>query len=328
MSIFLTRSSVPVSAGGGDNDGLIVTDYANYDPDDAIIQSFDVNSTLPNWGNTGGAVLSFANETWWNGASVPVCTMRPPTAEQNSSGLGHFEVWKNATKAVRQINLRWETLFSDLYCDDATQLSKLVIMRTYTQFQAVPTVPAQRPMLFTQHPAIDNSPVPTVDDALIFCPANNTLRLFSSSNITPAPTTDDGDGDPGFFPSMRQPAYLRATAGTDPAGNPIYAASEHICIEMRVNLMATADEPFGVIAMRVYFRNGTFIERASAWTWDSSWTVDTNYFEAIEQFGGGYYNNANSGAANLWSKVGRRFTIACNYQPTVGRAWIGKPTGF
>lgn len=330
MGIPILRSSA--AGGGSDNDGLVVSDYANYDPDDATIQSFDVNSTLPSWGTTNGASMTFANETWWNGASVPVCTLLPPTSAESSSGFGHFDVWKSATKQVRQANLRWEARVSDAFCDDASQLPKLVIMRTYTQFQAEPSVAAQRPMMFLQHPSIDNSPSPAVDDALIFCPAANTLRVWSSSDLTPAPDAADrvasGDTDPGTFPQMRQPVYIRATSGTDPSGNPIYDADEYVCIEMRVNVMATTDEPNGVIAMRLYFRDGRVITRACAWTWDDSWTVDTNYIEAIEQFGGGYYNNANSGAANLWTKVGRRITVATNYQPTVGRAWIGPPTGF
>jgi hypothetical protein len=322
------RSAAEAVGGGSDNDGLVVSDFANYDPDDAQVISLDVNATLPSWGTHNGATMSFANETWWNGASVPVCTLRPPTLDESSSGFGQIDVWKSATKEVRQTNLRWETRFSDLFCDDASQLPKLVIMRTYTQFQAVPSVGAQRPMMFLQHPAIDNSPIPTVDDALIFCPACNTLRVWSSTNVTPAPTAADEDGDPTWFPSMRQPVYIRATSGTDPSGNPIYATSEYLCIEMRVNVMATAGEPNGVIAMRVYFRDGTVIERACAWNWDATWTVDTNYIETVEQFGGGYYNNANSGATDLHSKVGRRITIATNYQPTVGRAWLGPPTGF
>jgi hypothetical protein len=331
MSILVLRSSV--AAGDvGDNDGLVVSDFANYDPDDATVISLDVNSTIDSWTNNAGSSMSFADETWWSGASVPVCTLRPPTTEQSSSGFGQIDVWKGAEKEVRQTNLRWETRFSDVFCDDASQLPKLVIMRTYTQLQAIPSVEAERPMLFLQHPAIDNSPIPAVDDALIFCPAANTLRVWSSTNLTPAPTAADriaaGETNPGTFPDHRQPVYIRATAGTDPSGNPIYATSEYVCIEMRVNVMATASEPNGVIAMRVYFRDGTVIERACAWTWDDTWTVDTNYIETIEQFGGGYYNAANSGASDLYTKIGRRITIATNYQPTTGRAWLGPPTGF
>lgn len=308
----------------GLNDGLVVTNYANYNPAAAIIQSLEVNSTLPNWGNHNGAVLTFTRKPWWNGNDVPVCVMRPPTIEQSSSGIGHFDLWNNGTRAVHQLNLRIEALFSDLFCNDTTQLPKYVIIRTYSQLQPVPSVGAHRPMIFLQHPAIDNSPNPPVNNALIFCPANNTLRFFSSSNAIPAPTSAGGDGDPGFFPSMRQPVYLRAAAGSDPAGNPIYAASEHVCLELRVNTQPTADEPNGVIGLRLYFRNKPTVERASAWTWDNSWPLG-NYIEAVEQLGGGYYNNANSGAAGITTEVGRRIGVATNYQPTIGRAWLGAP---
>ena len=110
--------SIPVTASaGGENDGLIVTDYANFDPDAAQIISVDVNSTLPNMNGFNGGIVTFETASWWNG-STGVCRMRPPTTGNSRSGLGGlatgWPLWKNATKAIRQLNLRIEAKFSDL----------------------------------------------------------------------------------------------------------------------------------------------------------------------------------------------------------------------
>lgn len=325
MGILVTRSSASVGAGG--NDGLVVSDYANYDPDAAQIISLDVNNTIPNWGTAGGASITFANESWWNGTE-PVATMFPPTTGDQASGFGSIPFWKSATKAVRQLNFRIEFRASDAFCADTTEMPKFFIFRSARTLNISAPVD-DRPMSFWIHGNYDAS---LAANTICLCPAIGTLRMHSSTNIVPAANyqdrIDSGNTDPGTSQTMAQPFYIRATSGTDGSGNPILAASEIICIEYRINVMATADEPDGVVGYRVYRRNGAVYERCCAWNWDQNYLVDTNYIYDIDTMGGGYFNLANSGAADIWTKIGRRMTMAFNLQPTVGRSWIGPPTGF
>jgi hypothetical protein len=329
MGVLIVRSSVTAGGGGGeDNDGLVVSDYDNYDPDDAQIISLDVNDTIPNWGVNGGANITFADETWWNG-TAPVATMFPPTNGDQASGFGAIDFWKSGTKAVRQLNFRIEFRVSDLFCAESSNYPKFFIFRCAEALNPSSEL-NHRPMIFIAHGNQDASL--GAANAITFAPAIGTLRMFSSTNITPAPNTADrvasGDDNPGTFCTIAQPLYVAASASTDSSGNPIIDADEYLCMEIRLQMMSTDDEPDGFVGYRLHRRNGTFVERGCSLTWDEAYPVDTLYIADIDCMGGGYYNNANSGSASLWTKAGRRFTMAFNYQPTAGRAWVGPPTGF
>lgn len=330
IRILRSRSSVPVVSSGS-NDGLIVSDYANFDPDNSDFQSLVINSTLPNWGTTAGSAITFANETWWNGASVPVATMFPPTSE-SASGLGALPFWKNGTKAVRQLNFRIEFRVSDLFCAEATGYPKFFIFRCATTLNPAAALD-YRPMIFIAHGNQDASL--GAANAINFSPAIGTLRMFSSTNMVPAPDSiaringaGGDDTDPGTHCIMAQPLYVAPSAGTDSGGNPIIDADEYLCMEIRLQMMSTTDEPNGFVGFRLHRRNGTYIERGCALTWDDTYPVGTLYIADIDCAGGGYYNLGNSGSASLWTKAGRSLGMGFNYQPTVGRAWKGVPTGF
>lgn len=329
-----TASATTQSSSSGDaNDGLIVTNYANYDPDAAQIMSLDVNSTLPNMNGFNGGIVTFETASWWNG-SAGVCRMRPPTVGDSRSGLGGlttgWPLWKGATKAVRQLNFRTEVMFSDAFCTAGVGYPKYYIFQIYPTLTSSPQDETKRPMFFIENGSSWASPA--VPNSLVFAPAMGTLMMHSSSNIVPAADAADriasGNSDPGTFGTVRQPFYIRATAGTDTGGNPIIPTSEIICLEVRLQMMSSADEPGGLAGFRVYRRNGQVFERCCALGWDDTYLVNTYYIAGIDSFGGGYYNNANASSASLWTMVGRRITIGFNYQPTVGRAWIGPPQGF
>lgn len=333
MSFLILRSSA-AAGGGGDNDGLIVTDYANYDPDAAQIMSLDVNSTLPNMDGFNGGIVTFESQAWWNGGSVGVCRMRPPTTGNTRSGLGGqltgWPLWKNATKSIRQLNFRVEQLFSDLFCQNGTQYPKYFIFQIYPELSETPSDETKRPMIFIENGS--SWADPAVANTLVFAPAIGTLMMHSSTNIVPAADADariaSGNDDPGTFGTVTQPFYIRTTSGTDSVGNPIIPTSEVICMEVRLQMMSTAGEPGGIVGWRVYRRNGEVFERCCALDWDDTYAPDTYYIAGIDSFGGGYYNNGQTSDPDLWSMVGRRITIGFNYEPTVGRAWIGPPTGF
>jgi hypothetical protein len=328
MSILILRSSVAAGGGGADNDGLVVSDYANYDPDAAQIISLDVNSTIPNWGTNGGANITYATETWWNG-TAPVATLFPPTVDDQASGFGAIPFWKSATKAVRQLNFRIEFRVSDLFCSESSNYPKFFIFRCAN---ALDTGASQnfRPMIFIAHGNQDADL--GAPNSICFSPAIGTLRMYSSTNIVPAANAADriasGDTDPGTFAIMAQPVYVAASSGTATGGKPIIDADEYLCMEIRLQMMSTTDEPDGFVGFRLTRQNGQVYERGCSITWDDTYPVDTLYIVDIDNCGGGYYNLANSGSASLSVKNGRRFTIGFNVQPTVGRAWMGPPTGF
>lgn len=311
------------------NDGLIVSNYASYDPDAAQVISLDVNSTIPNWGTYGGGNITYANESWWNG-TAPVAKMFPPTIADAGSGFGSIDFWKNASKVVRQMNIRWEYQLSSAFCANSVNHPKFIIVRSYANFNTGDQ-PSYRPMMFLENMQESGNPTIDIDDTLFLCVAQNTFRMFSSTNIVPGPTTadivDGGPTGPATYCSMRQPFYHAATSGADGVGNPILPVSEIVCLEMRINTQATTDEPNGVVAFRLYRRNGQTFERGIAWTYHPGYPMET-YIADIDMFGGGYFNGANPSDPNLWSKMGRRITLGFNYQPLVGRAWIGPPTGF
>lgn len=327
------RSSAAGGGGGSGNDGLIVTDYANFDPDAAQIISVDVNSTLPNMNGFNGGIVTFETASWWNG-STGVCRMRPPTTGNTRSGLGDqttaWPLWKNATKEIRQFNIRIEAMFSDLFCQNTTQYPKYFIFQIYPELSTTPSDESKRPMFFIVNGS--GWADPAVANSLVFAPALGTLMMHSSTNITPAVDAADriasGDDDPGSFGTVTQPFYIRTTSGTDSVGNPIIPNSEIICMEIRLQMMSTAGESGGIVGFKVYRRNGQSFERCCALGWDDTYLPDTYYIAGIDSFGGGYYNNGQTSDPDLWSMVGRRITHAFNYQPTVGRAWIGPPTGF
>lgn len=327
LGTYSATATATTATGSDGNDGLVVSNYAAYDPDAASIISLDINNTIPNWGSNGGASMSFANESWWNG-TAPVCTLRPPTINDQNSGFGAIPFWKNGTKIVRQLNVRWEWHCSPIFCQNVRNYPKFIILRAYPELNGSTSTTPTRPMLQMEN-FIESGTAIDLQDTVAMSITQDTFRMFSSTNITPAPTrAQDNGSDPTTAPATRQPVYFSATAGVDGAGNPILATTEIVTIEMRINVMPTSDEPNGVNAFRISRRNGQVFERACAWTWAPSKTVGTHYIADLDSMGGGYYNNANANDPNLWTKMGRRLTLGFNLQPTVGRYWMGPAQGF
>lgn len=328
LGSFSSLASATTASSSDGNDGLVVSNYSSYDPDAASIISLDINNTIPNWGSNGGSSISFANEAWWNG-TAPVATMRPPTIGDSASGFGAIPFWKNATKAVRQLNIRGEWQCSPIFPQNSRNYPKFIIVRTYSQLNPNPSVGADRPMIQMENFLEADSAAIHLQDTIAWSITQGTFRMFSATNIIPGPTSSQIDQSTvATYANSRQPFYIRATSGVDGGGNPILATTEIICFEMRINVMGTVDEPNGIIAYRVYRRNGQVFERGCAWTYQAGKTINTNYIADIDNMGGGYYNVANDGDPNLWTKMGRRLTLGFNLEPTIGRYWMGPPQGF
>lgn len=319
-------STTAAGGGGSGNDGFIVTNGSTYNATTAQIQSIDINSNLP-VALSSGASVNYATESWWNGTTT-VGTFTPPTGNDAYAGFSNISFWNNATNVVRQVNVRWEFKLSDADLLNSAALPKWLIIDTYRELSTGETVLKDRPMLYLAHMTEADNAGNRIDNALTAVPAQGTVRCFLSSNVTPAPTADSGNCT--GYQNQRQQWQVRATAGTDGSGNPIVDNDEYMVVEMRVNVMGTTDEPNGVIAMRIYRQNGTVFERATAWTntpndQGERPLINTNYIARIDVGGGGYYNLGSTGQA---VKIGRRLTLATNYQPTTGRAWLGPPEGF
>jgi hypothetical protein len=317
------------------NDGITV-DWADFDPDLGEIISINVNGTLPTYMTSGAQSTVFPSRTWWGG-NTGVLRLFPPTGQDAYAGFGSIPLWNNATKVIRQLNVRWEFLLSDLHLlggleqEYGTGLPKWILIDSSRLLSTAEDVLVDRAMLFLAHMNEADSPANRIIDALTAVPAMDTVRAFQSTNITPAPTF----GTPGVtgYQNQRQQWQIRATAGTDGSGNPIYDNDEYMVVECRVNVMGTADEPNGVVAMRISPRSGPRFERATAWTNTPNDTgerplINTNFISRIDVGGGGYYNLGNPHNANLYTDIGRKLTIGINYQPLVGRAWIGEPTNY
>lgn len=330
-SIYSNIVEGTTGSGGVDNDGLVVSNFANFDPDAASIISVDINNTLSTAFSNGGSV-SIANRPWWNGPLVGVARCNPPTTNDGYSGLNNFNFWKNAQKAVRQINIRQEWKASDLFCQDVTGMPKCMIVRTARSLNI--SAPLQdRPMIYVNH-MNEAEGTPTqyrLADVLTFCPAQGTVRMYSTENFIPgvlhSQLNDVTIAGNARFP---QPFVVRATPGVDSVGNPIIDADEYLTIEMRVNVMSTADEPNGFIGIRVTRRNGQFIERGIAWTYwpNSDVQVNTNFIADIDVMGGGYFNNGSPFSPERYVDVGRRLTFGFNLAPTFGRHWMNPATDF
>lgn len=326
-----TASATTTTSSTGDNDGLIVTNFSSFDPDAAQIISVDINSTIPTALSTGASV-SVATEAWWNG-TTGVATIRPPTIADGYAGFNGINLWKSATKTIRQLNMRWEWRASDAFCANAASMPKWLILRCYRALNTGATI--DRPMLYINHMNDGGTSASLhIADSLVVGPAQGTVRMFSSANNSPAlPYTSINDSTLATYPAMRQPFYVRATSGTDGAGNPIVDNDEHLCFELRVQAMSTTDEPEGVVGFRMTRRNGQTVERCCPFTWWPTGAgggplINTSFIGDIDVIGGGYFNVANSGDPNIWNKIGRRMTFGFNLSPTVGRAWMGPPTGF
>lgn len=324
------------------NDGFIVTDGRTYNSATAQVQSIDVNSVMPTR-ISGNASVTYATETWWNGTAT-VGTFKPATNISDTyCGFGGFGTWNNATRVVRQINVRWEFKLSDQHLiaplgppggpGGGTALPKWLIINTRRELTTNDAALSDRPMLFLARMNEADSNSNQVANALTSVVAQDTVRCFAATNQVPAPNYD-ASGTTGYQNQLVQ--CIRATGGTTTNGQPIVDNDEYMCVEVRVNVMGTSDEPNGVIAHRIYRRSSTaaVFERATAWTNTPNESgerpiINTNYIEGIDVGGGGYYNDPSpAGDTQKWTKIGRRITIATNYQPTLGRAWLGPPEGF
>jgi hypothetical protein len=99
-------------------------------------------------------------------------------------------------------------------------------------------------------------------------------------------------------------------------------SSEYLTFEYRIVTIATPTHPRGLIALRIYRRNGTFIERGIPWNWDAVKPLG-NYVTEVQQFGCGQYNTVPAPNADLYMDIGGYVTVARDLN-----GWLGPRPGF
>lgn len=308
-------SSGDGGAGGGGPSNVTVGSYADLNLEAHAIYSIDMAlQDYPQWSAhpDSGEVRVHETGIWWDGGDA--LRSHPPTVEQRGSGIGSItNLWRDATFAIRKLNFRFEWQAGPEYCSRTNgNLPKFVIALTAPEL-SVDAKGGARPMLYWRElDSADNQKF-NRPDTLAICPAQGTVQLWAESEYSEETT---------FWPMQAQPLYFADSAGTF-QGAPIIDPSEIVTIEMRMIAISTRAHPRGLIAVRVYRRNGEFIERGCPWDLDAPEVVDLSYLHEIQMFGGGYYNNANPHHENNFTRVGGHITLAANYD-----GWLGPRAGF
>lgn len=259
-----------------------------------------------------GEVTAHEVGIWWDGGDA--LRTHPPTVEQRGSGIGALSnLWRDATLEIRELNLRFEFQFGPEYCSRTNgNLPKFLIAHATPDLNPS-SDPVARPMLYWRECDSADDPQFNRPDTLAICPAQGTLQSWSETEYAE-------DGTP--WPMQFQPMYWADMAGTF-GGAPVLDPTEIVTIEMRMIAIATPEYPRGLIAVRVYRRNGEVMERGMPWDRDENHPVGISYLQEIQMFGGGYYNNANTFHENNYTRVGGHITLAVGCG-----GWLGPRAGF
>jgi hypothetical protein len=303
--------------GGGIGTGCgdaFVGGYAALNLAEHPVYSIDMTlQDYPQWTVQGsGEVKEHEVGIWWDGGDA--LRTHPPTSEQVGSGIGALtNLWQDGSLEIRELNFRFEFQAGPEYCSRTNgNLPKFVIAHSTTTLDPSANAVA-RPMLYWREVDSADNPKFNRPNTLAICPAQGTLQSWSETEYS-----EDGT----FWPMQFQPVYWADTADTF-GGAPVLDATEIVTIEMRMISIATREYPRGLIAVRVYRRNGDVFERGMPWDRDRNHAVGISYIQEIQMFGGGYYNNANTFHENNYTRIGGHITLAraCG-------GWLGPRAGF
>lgn len=312
-----STTSAQSGGGGGPSTGCgeaFVGSYAALNLAEHPVYSIDMtHEDYPRWNVPGsGEVAEHEVGIWWDGGDA--LRTHPPTMAQCGSGIGALgNLWRDATLEIRELNLRFEFQAGPEYCSRTNgNLPKFVIAHASRQLVAG-VDPTSRPMLYWRETDTADNPMFNRPNTLAICPAQGTVQSWSETEYSE-------NGTP--WPMQFQPIYWADQADTF-GGAPVLDATEIVTIEMRMLSIATAAHPRGLIAVRVYRRNGEVFERGMPWDLDENHVVGESYMQEIQMFGGGYYNNANAFHANNYTRIGGHITLATNCG-----GWLGPRAGF
>lgn len=310
--------------GASTSDGQVGA-YAGMNLATYPIYSIDLSQNdYVTWGDVsddGGAIETHHVGSWWDGRDS--VRMFPPTVNDRGSGLCVFNLWVNATLAVRRLNIRFEFRVGPEYCSRTNSaLPKWVLVQTTRSLVDGAGV-VDRPMYFLG--AMDSAPDNATfrrADTLAVCPSQGTSQSWGSDN-----PYDTGGS---FYPNSVMPFYLADSASTFNS-RAVIGPSEIITVECRMSAVSSTAFPNGYIGYRVYRRNGEVFYRGCPWNRDAAATVNASYFQDIQMMGGGYYNSAPAAHPNLYTEIGGYLTLAANLADTDGpnnNGWLGPRAGF
>ncbi len=305
--------------GGGSSSGCgappFVGGYAGLNL--AMHPSYSIDMALedyPQWTYhpDSGEVRVHEVGVWWDGGDA--LRTHPPTTGDRGSGVGSIaNLWRDATLEIRELNFRFEWQAGPEYCSRTNgSLPKFVIAHSSTELNANADVGA-RPMLYWSEMTTSDTAAFNRPDTLVICPAQGTSQSWSETAYSESGT---------YYPDQAQPVYWADEAGTFQR-KPVIGAAEIVTIEMRMLAIATPEHPRGLIAVRVYRRNGDVFERGCPWDRDENEAVGVSYLHEIQMFGGGYYNSANQFHENNFTRVGGHITLASGCG-----GWLGPRPGF
>lgn len=313
------RTDAPrADAGTGDEVVGTVGPYAGFHLGDHPIYSIDMAehdyAIHFNGDGVGTGTSTHHDDGWWDGGAFS--RMTPPTVDGLERGIAVNDVWRGATIAIQEVNLRFEWRGSSRL-GSLWDGAKFLISHWRETLE--PGDAQTRPMLFAAQMRASDDPDLNRDATLSFAPAQGTTQAWG----------DDGyfDAYPplAFWPGNVQAFYV---ADDDDLGDgtfaerPLFGGSEVITFELRLISVATDEHPRGLIGMRVYRRNGEVFERSAPWDIDDAEALG-DYFSEIQQFGCGQYNTAPTPDPDLYFDVGGYITLARDFG-----GWMGPRHGF
>lgn len=251
---------------------------------------------------------------WWDGGAFS--RMTPPTVDGLERGIAIHDVWRGATLAIQEINLRFEWRGSgslgSLWSGGKFLISHF--RETLAEGDA-----ETRPMLFAAVMSAADDPAFNRPFTFSFAPAQGTVQAWGPDGYF------DTYPPLSYWPSGAQSFYMADAddLGTGTfAGRPLFASDEYLTFEVRIQSIASAELPHGLIALRVYRRNGEVYERGAPFDIDAGEDLG-DYFAELQQFGCGQYNVAPAPSPDLYMDVGGYITLAREYG-----GWMGPRAGF
>ena len=312
----VSSSSPPSSNGGSGNDGYV---GRNSEFDLAAHPIFSINMAEQDYAvHYNGVGVGTGTSThhatgWWDNGAYSRIT--PPTTDGLERGLAVTNIDRGATLPIQDLNLRFEWRGGPQLASFTSGGPKFLIMhtrRTLTQGNA-----DDRPMMFLAHAQTSDNPQFNRPDTLVLAPAQGTTQGWGDAVYA------DSSPPLYFYPNGAQAFYLgnAGDSGTFQE-RPLVDVTEVLTMEFRVVTVATQEHPNGLIAYRVYRRNGAVYERGIPWNWDSAVPLGS-YITEVQQFGCGQWNLAPTPGDGVYMDVGGYITVARDVH-----GWLGPRAGF
>jgi hypothetical protein len=250
---------------------------------------------------------------WWDNSAYT--RIVPPTEDGLERGVAVRGLDPDATLGIQVFNLRFEWRGGPQTASAVGEGPKFLIAhsrRTLTVGD-----PDDRPMLYLTTMMTADMNVFNRPDTLVVGPAQGTTKGWSDDVYA------DSSPPLYFAPNGVQPFYL-GNAGDSGTfqNNPLIDITEIITFELRLITISTAEYPRGLIAYRVYRRNGDVFERGIPWNWDTNAPLG-GYITEMQEFGCGQWNTRAAPGPDVYFDVGGYVTVARDYP-----GWLGPRAGF